>query len=44
MLDDISVVLYVLKRLGTVKGRKALQKIIYFVEEGGVPLSYRFRW
>ncbi|MCD6514677.1 MAG: hypothetical protein J7L07_07105 [Candidatus Odinarchaeota archaeon] len=43
-LDDTSIVSYIVRKLGVVKGKKALQKIVYFVESAGAPLSYVFRW
>ena len=43
-LDDSSIVTYIVRQLKVVKGKKALQKITYFVESAGVPLSYVFRW
>ncbi len=44
MLTDSDIVIYVLKKLNKVRGKKALQKIIYFIKEYAVPLSYKFRW
>jgi len=44
MVDDTRVLMYVVKRLGCVRGKKALQKIMYFIKEFAVRLSYRFRW
>jgi len=44
MVDDTRVLMYVVKRLGCVRGKKAVQKIMYFVKEFAVRLSYRFRW
>ncbi|MGQ4834519.1 MAG: hypothetical protein ACP6IS_11580 [Candidatus Asgardarchaeia archaeon] len=42
--DDTSIIVYVVRKLGTVRGKKALQKIVYFLESAGIPLSYMFRW
>jgi len=44
MMDDNHVLMYIMKRLGRVRGKKALQKIMYFVKEYAARLSYRFRW
>ncbi|MGQ4894055.1 MAG: hypothetical protein ACP6IQ_05495 [Candidatus Njordarchaeia archaeon] len=42
MIRDRAVVLYVIKYLGVIYGKKALQKIIYFLSEK-LQLSFNFR-
>jgi len=44
MKDDLPVVVYITQRLSKIRGKKALQKIVYFVKEFGVPMTYSFRW
>jgi len=42
MIRDRAVVLYVIKYLGAIYGKKALQKIVYFLSEK-LQLSFNFR-
>src|SRR6266480_5942328 len=36
--------LYTLKRSGTLPGKKAIQKLVYFLKEVGLPVRFRFQW
>lgn len=43
-ISDEEIILYVFSKLNKIKGKKAFQKIIYFLEENGIPLGYSYRW
>jgi len=38
------ILLYSLKRSGTLPGKKAIQKFVYFLKEAGLPVRFRFQW
>ncbi len=38
------ILLYTIKRSGTLPGKKVIQKLVYFLKEAGLPVRFRFRW
>jgi len=42
MVGRLDVLLYVVKRLGTIEGKHALQHVMYFVNE--IVKVYSFKW
>lgn len=38
------ILLYTLKRSGTLPGKKVIQKLVYFLKEAGLPVRFQFRW
>ena len=38
------ILLYTLKRAGTLPGKKVFQKLVYFLKEAGLPVRFRFMW
>ena len=44
-LDQLdSILLSSFKRFETIPGRKALQKLVYFLKESGLPINFEFQW
>ncbi len=38
------IMLYTLKRSGTLPGKKVIQKLVYLLKEAGLPVRFRFQW
>ncbi len=38
------ILLYTLKRSGTLPGKKVIQKLVYLLKESGLPVRFRFQW
>src|SRR5438876_5395751 len=45
ILDHLDrILLSSFKRFETIPGKKALQKLVYFLKESGLPISFEFQW
>ncbi len=44
-LDPLdAIILSAFSRMGTIPGRKTLQKLVYFLKETGLDIDFRFQW
>src|SRR5438093_9175809 len=38
------ILLHVLQRVGNLPGKKAMQKLVYFLKESGLDIRFQFQW
>ena len=43
-MGDKEILCYLIEKVGTIEGRKKIQKCVYLLKSAGLPVSFRFKW